>query len=285
MSAAAPRQAVLRDPSDLRSLLFVAATVGLLCVPHVWRPHGLAALAWVIATAWACFIASIVSHNHLHCAVFSRATFNVAFNVALSLARGHTASGIVVPHNFNHHPSALRDDDWIRPGLAGHGLGWVRLVRYVLRASGNMLVQRLQAGAPALPAAQRGSLVIEKVALAAWILALVGSDWHVFLLFDLIPWGLGLAMLVGVNLLQHDRCGPDRDLGESRNFTGAWGNWLFFNNGFHTAHHLEPGLHWSRLPRRHAALRDRLPDADLEHRSILRYLWRFGWSRRTSAPA
>lgn len=282
MSARAAPAPLLRERADLRSLAFVAAAVLLLLVPHLWRPQGLAAFAWVAVSAWACFIASIVGHNHLHCAVFGRPAANIAFNVALSLARGHTASGIVVPHNFNHHPLALRDDDWIRPALAGHGLGWVRLARYVLRASVNMLVQRLGAGAPALPASQRRSLVIEKLALAAWIAGLLGSDWRVFALFDLVPWGIGLALLVGVNLLQHDRCDPDRPCGESRNFTGAFGNWLFFNNGFHTAHHLEPGLHWSRLPQRHAALRDQLPAADLEQRSILRYLWRFGWSRRAA---
>jgi fatty acid desaturase len=279
VNAPQARQPVLRERSDLRSLAFVAIAVLLLSVPHLWRPDGWLAPAWILATAWACFIASIVSHNHLHCAVFARAPLNIAFNVALSLARGHSASGIVVPHNLNHHPRALRDEDWIRPALAGHGLGWVRLVRYVLRASANMLVQRRQTGAPALPSAQRTSLGIEKFLLAVWILGLAWSDWRVFLWFDVLPWGMGLALLVGVNLLQHDRCDPNRAYGESRNFTGAFGNWLFFNNGFHTVHHLDPGAHWSRLPRMHAALRDRLPDAELEQRSVLRYLWCFGWSR------
>lgn len=275
---------ILREPSDLRSLAFVAVAIGLLVVPHASWPEGAWAVAWPAVAAWACFIASIVSHNHLHCAVFSRVWPNVAFNVALSLARGHTASGIIVPHNFNHHPKALREDDWIRPQLAGYGLGWIRLLRYVRRASSNMLVQRNAAGAPALPSTQRTSLVIEKVVLAAWIIGLAWHDWRVFLWFNLVPWGVGLALLVGVNLLQHDRCDADRPLGESRNFTGRFGNWLFFNNGYHTAHHLEPGLHWSRLPERHAALRGRLPDADLEHVSILRFLWHFGWSRRPSPP-
>ncbi len=272
----------MRHASDWRSLTFVAVAILLLGLPHLWRPQGIAALAWVTATALACFIASIVSHNHLHCEVFSRPGLNTAFNVSLSLARGHTASGIVVPHNCNHHPRALRDDDWIRPALAGHGLGWVRLVRYVLSASANMLVQRRRPGAPALPSSRHVSLAIEKISLAAWIAGLLWWDWRAFLVFNLLPWGLGLAVLVGVNLLQHDGCNPDILHGESRNFTGTWGNWLFFNNGFHTVHHMEPGLHWSRLPLRHADLRERLPDADLEHHSILRYLWRFGWSRRTA---
>ncbi len=80
-------------------------------------------------------------------------------------------------------------------------------------------------------------------------------------------------------LLQHDGCAPGTVLGESRNFIGPLGNWLFFNNGFHSAHHQQPGAHWSTLPARHALLRANLPGADLEQPSILAYLWQFGWRR------
>ena len=279
-AGASPRAGVLRHEADVRSLCFVALALGLLVAPHLWRPHGLWAAVWIGATGVACFIASIVSHNHLHCSIFGQRALNLALNLALSVARGHTASGIVVPHNLNHHRLALQEDDWIKPSLAGYGLGWVRLLRYVIRASANMAVQRLAATAPSLPPAQRGSLRFERFVLAGSIVALLVADWRVFLQFNIVPWALGLALLVGVNLLQHDRCDPQRPLGESRNFVGAFGNWLFFNNGFHTAHHLDPGLHWSELPRLHEQLRARLPDADLEHSSIAHFLWHFGWSYR-----
>lgn len=44
---------------------------------------------------------------------------------------------------------------------------------------------------------------------------------------------------------------PDSKYNHSRNFTGPILNFFCFNNGYHTQHHISPGLHWSLLPMRH----------------------------------
>jgi fatty acid desaturase len=142
-----------------------------------------------------------------------------------------------------------------------------------------MQLQRRHNEAPRLGKNRARALKMERAILAGVIVLALWHDWQVFLLFNVLPWMLGLALLVGVNLLQHEGCDPDTPLGESRNFVGRAGNWLLFNNGFHTAHHLRPGLHWSELPALHASIRARLPHADLEMPSLSLYLWRFGWSR------
>src|SRR5262249_23362564 len=49
-------------------------------------------------------------------------------------------------------------------------------------------------------------------------------------------------------------------------------NWWFFNNGYHTAHHLQPDLHWSELPKFHEEIRSRI-DPSLDRRSLLTTLW------------
>lgn len=284
--------ALLHYRQDRRSLLFILLADAMLLWPHVWPqlwphlvPHLVQPLPrwplplWLAAASLLCFIASIINHNHMHCPMFRRPGFNLAINLALSLARGHSATGIVVPHNMNHHVEAGSSRDWIRPALAGTGWGWLRMLRYVPAASLEMLLQRKQPGAPQLPHQYQTSLRLERGFLYLLVAALLLHDWRVFLLFNLLPWLLGLGLLVGVNLLQHDGCNPGTVLGESRNFVGPIGNWLFFNNGFHSAHHQHPGAHWSTLPARHARLRASLPSADLEHPSILAYLWQFGRRR------
>lgn len=263
---------LLRNPHDRRSLAFVGMTLAALVLPHLADVP----LAWLPLAGVLCFIASIVNHNHMHCRTFVHDRHNRLYNLALSIARGHSATGIVVPHQFNHHKQSGASGDWIRPALAGNGIGWLRLLRYVPRASLTMMVERARAGAPALPPRRQRGQDIERLFLGAVIGMALLHDWRVFLLFNVGPWLLGLCLLVGVNLLQHDACHP----GESRDFTGRLGNWIFFNNGYHTAHHWRPSLHWSALPALHAELKPRLPQSAQQFTSILAYLWRFGWATR-----
>jgi fatty acid desaturase len=71
-----------------------------------------------------------------------------------------------------------------------------------------------------------------------------------------------------VNLLQHQDCDTTSEFDHSRNVTGRITNWILLNNGYHTAHHLRPSLHWSCLPdyhRKHVAPRI---DPALDHRSF-----------------
>ena len=55
-----------------------------------------------------------------------------------------------------------------------------------------------------------------------------------------------------VNYLQHIETDADSQWNHSRNFISRTLNALLFNNGYHTVHHLKPGVHWSELPHLHS---------------------------------
>jgi beta-carotene hydroxylase len=55
-----------------------------------------------------------------------------------------------------------------------------------------------------------------------------------------------------VNYLQHIETDAYSEWNHSRNFVSWMLKALLFNNGYHTVHHLKPGVHWSELPRLHA---------------------------------
>ncbi|MCP5155252.1 MAG: fatty acid desaturase [Ectothiorhodospiraceae bacterium] len=244
----------------------------------------LASGALVVVATWLTFVACVVNHNHLHHPMARGRRANRLLGHLLGLARGQTSCGIFVAHVLNHHRHHGAAPDWIRPALAGAGTGPLRLGRYTVRAIGAMLRGRRAADAPVLPPALARHRRAEAASLALTVVvaaAVAGEAvvWHL-----LLPWLIASAMLVAVNLPQHDRCDPARALGHSRDFTGRLGNWWLLNNGYHTAHHLAPRAHWADLPRLHATVVRPRAGTDREERSLLAYLWRHhGWPARPAA--
>jgi beta-carotene hydroxylase len=187
----------------------------------------------------------------MHHAMFQQRWTNQLFNVVLTPAMGHTATQIVIPHNYNHHASHGGAEDWSRPELAGSGIGLVRLLRYVGRMLKNAAGGTCRDNVPSLPSYLEQSLPVEKLALKTFVVLLLAITPLKALLFVGIPWIIGILLMLGVNLIQHESCDPTSRFNNSRNFTGALANWFFFNNGYHTIHHLKPTLHWSLLPAAH----------------------------------
>ncbi len=264
----------LRNTRDRRSLLFVALALALLLAPLALPPPAWLLPFWLLASTLLCFSACIINHNHVHLPVFHQAFLNHLFAALLGLARGHTSYGVIVAHNLNHHRHNGGDGDWIHTRLAGEHRGLRRLARYIVRATLSMARGRADPRAPRLSASQHRQLHLQRFLLAVFVAAMFHLAGAAVLLYLFLPWGLAIAMLVGVNLLQHDACDPQSRLDHSRNFLGRVGNWLFFNNGYHAIHHMEPELHWSRLPGAHARRVAGQADPALQVQSILGFLWR-----------
>ena len=101
--------------------------------------------------------------------------------------------------------------------------------------------------------------------------------WRTGLLVWLFALGLpalfSLWTIMFLNYEQHVHTDAWSKYNRSRNFTGAVLNFMLFNNGYHAAHHEQPGLHWSRLPEAHASIEASI-HPDLIQRNVLSYLFR-----------
>ena len=58
----------------------------------------------------------------------------------------------------------------------------------------------------------------------------------------------------------HSDLEVDDQMRASRNIESKWYNKLTGNLGYHTAHHLRFGMHWSKLPEIHKQIRAQIPN-------------------------
>jgi fatty acid desaturase len=64
-----------------------------------------------------------------------------------------------------------------------------------------------------------------------------------------------------VDYLNHYGCDErsDNPFEHANNSLAWWFNYTTHNFGYHTAHHMRPGAHWTELPAIHQTIADRIP--------------------------
>ncbi len=228
------------------------------------------------ATCVLAFTACVIKHNHIHCRTFSRRGWNRAFEHFLGLCTGQSTAVVIAVHNERHHGQHQTEEDCVRSSLAPGTANWLNLIAFPAVAMWKVQLVRKDDMArwrrekPAL----YHRVKQERAVVLAFIAMLLVCDWRATLLYFGVPWIFAQWGIVTINLLQHQDCDHGSEYDHSRNITGRLANWLFLNNGFHTAHHLRPALHWSLLPRFHREMVAPHIRQNLNERSLLAGVWK-----------
>jgi beta-carotene hydroxylase len=259
-------------------------TVQTLLMIGLWTGVFRNLLAWY-AVAWLAVMSANAKHNHMHRRTFRARTPNLLLDHWLGWMTGTTATSILTEHNLRHHGHSNTEEDFVRADLVGFRSQWLNVVCFFPRAIWELYVRKpldfrlwWRTNRPLFWRA-----LAEQLTLWGAFTTLLFINWQATLLYVAIPWIHGQWWLVTFNLLQHQALAPDDPWQNSRNLTGRWFNFFFFNVGFHTAHHLRPTLHWSELPAFHA--REIAPKID--PRLVSPNLWVFyrDWFSQRSHPA
>jgi fatty acid desaturase len=236
------------------------------------------ALGWslIAATCVLSWICAVIAHNTVHCPLFKQRSLNKIFQVWVSLSYGFPISDYVPGHNLSHHRyTQLREDVMrttrvrFRWNLLNFLLFMPAVTPGILR--GNSRFKQVM-GDRAAP--WKRQLLIEGVVVWGVKLVCFAIDWQKALLYVLIPHLFANWGIVSVNFVQHDGCDPDHPVNHSRNFVGRFFNWWALNNGYHTIHHLVPGMHWSLLADAHAARVAPFNHPALNQPSLFLYVWK-----------
>lgn len=269
-----PRRLRVRHPKDLLSLACLLAWPVLLALLYGGGLEG-----WAHGMAYALLIylslaLVVIEHNHMHLRIWRQRGLNRATDTVLSMFTGHACHVFHATHNANHHrhhhgPQDAARTYRFRHGDTNHLAGYLLHPAQALGVLWPLIRQwhaRLKQRAPAVQRYYQRQWL--------WVIGfqavLAAFDLRAWGLYVLLPQMLALHWLLGANYLQHAHTDGHSSLQFARNFTGGV-NRLFFNIGYHTAHHLHPKVHWSELPAQHQYYAPRL-HARLTEASLLRYV-------------
>jgi len=249
------RPGLLRYPADIRPLAFHGTWFALVAIQWIAVPSSpWLAIPLYLATCLFSFVGAVHVHNVIHCPMFRQRWLNDANRVAMSLWYGQPVSVFVPIHNHSHHRHAQTRRDVTRTTKVDGDWQLVNMVRATRwgKAAGRDVKAYVKAQR------EQGSRFYtqfrtELVAVVVFGVVLLALSWWKAILYVFVPQMFGRFCIKAINYLQHDGCDYDLEgYDHSRNFVGRGFNWLFLNNGFHTMHHLRPGLHWSQLAAAHA---------------------------------
>jgi fatty acid desaturase len=273
----------LRYAADRRTLLFAAAHFALVGAALYRAPRGLVAALTIAALSYSSFIELISGHNTMHAPLFHQRGLNRAWQMILSLTFCYPVSAFVPVHNLSHHMHLQTPRDVLRTTEVRHRSNLLNLLHHVLQAGihihvlNAVYVARVRQRRTVWFGQVRNEIATVLI-FAGVLIAIFGGR---FFEFVFLPALIGQCMIFGFGYVQHDGGDPQSELNHSRNFLGALFNWLILDNGYHTIHHQQPGLHWSLG--RAAHQRDIAPHIHpaLDQRSILAYMWRaYVWPGR-----
>ena len=273
-----------RNPADYRTVLWVALAILLVSAQYA-RPD------WVVyLSPISCYLAiacGVIAHNHNHRPTFHSTRLNNALGHILTVFYGYPTMMWIPTHNLNHHHFVNR------PGDAT--ITWRYTNKHHLAAVATYpLVSGYFQSDPIkkyIRTAQRKNRHLYRRILfqyAVWIgtygcmLFLAwylyhehrrGVGLYVWFFSLLLPAFCSASLIMVFNYIQHVHADAWSEHDHSRNFTGPVFNYLFFNNGYHTAHHEHPGLHWSQLPAAHAKISVEI-NPQLNERSVCWFMFR-----------
>lgn len=212
---------------------------------------------------------STVVHNQSHVGMFKRRSLNRIVELLMFLQTGMYTSKFALHHNHGHHRHyrnpKLDPSTWVKAdGAAMSRLAYIahyfftynyHVVRIGLKHRHLLLQCALQ-------------VVSTYAVLAALIYANPVSAAIFFIAPIVIVW----LNFIHLTYDDHIDLFSDDPYAASHTKTNRWLNLVFFNNGYHLAHHLRPGLHWTKLPEFHrqVAARIKTPPSDTPLNRFLR---------------
>ena len=218
----------------------------------------LAVVALVMLVLLACSaMPGSISHNHHHVPTFIRPWMNRIYEVILFLEVGIPPYAWTLHHNMGHHKDYLDQEkdpaNWRLPDGSV-----MSRVRYDIVGALRIYPEIWRIG-HRYPEMFRRFKLWSAVSLAVLGLFFLLDPLKALVLF-VAPMPFMYLGLLDNTYMQHSDLDTGSEFTASRNTTSRLYNVISWNLGYHTAHHIKPHLHWSRLPAYYAEIEAAIPE-------------------------
>lgn len=215
-------------------------------------------------------------HLHIHRPFGTGRALNRLLDVSMGAVTGMTASNWRIQHLYGHHrgiDEPYRGDTQAQLEDYSTRRALVFAVASLWATFSGPIVESFRKGVLAdtrIPMNYRLAFC-EQALFVAFVLGLLCWQPRLTLAY-LMPWYAVIHVITRyVDYLNHYGCDEHSEnvYARANNSLSWWFNRTTHNFGYHTAHHMRPGAHWTELPDIHRAIAGKIPQ---------RHLKPFSWS-------
>lgn len=197
-----------------------------------------------------------LNHHHQHYKFFSKKWANRAIEFIMGLQTGIVGELWVLHHTLGHHQNYL-DRHKDESGWTKYNGETMNVVEYTVIVASTAYTRAFNVG-KRYPREQKRFIQNTMVTVGA-ILLLTAINWYNALIVFILPMIILLYATAFDTYKHHAGLDTDDPYQATYNIIDPTYNWFTCNLGYHTAHHLQCGKHWSELPQLHEEIKERIP--------------------------
>lgn len=195
------------------------------------------------------------NHHHQHLSTFIQTFPNRLLEIVYAFHTGITTNAWVLHHVLGHHVNYLdqkKDEStWMRKDGTK-----MNAFEYTIKLAISGYYRAYNVGK------RHERYQKTFISMGTVVLILLGIlliiNWVNALIIFIIPMVIGYLITCWHTYYHHAGLDTDNHEEASYNIMHKWYNIFTGNLGYHTAHHMKMGLHWSKLPEYHAQIADRI---------------------------
>lgn len=261
---------MLRYKADIKSIIYMLCITGLTLYLFF---YGFTLPTYLFVVLWGVQLLVYVTpgvmvHNHQHVPMWKNKTLNLITDCYLTILYGYPIFGWIPTHLQNHHLHGNKEEDYTKTYAYSEKNNLWTLIRYPGH-SGKVQQKAIGRYIKEMRSRNKEKFnhhMMEIASLVVYLAVFLIIDWKSALLFIVLPQQIALNSMLLINYIQHIHADEHSEYNHSRNFTGRLLNAILFNNGYHTAHHIKPHLHWSKLPDFHRTIEAKIdPELNTEN--------------------